>query len=61
MASSSKAADVIVLEQLLRTRKCPRCRLTDADLVHADLRDADLSNALLQRANLSQVNLDGAT
>ena len=60
MASSSKAADVIVLEQLLRTRKCPRCRLTDADLVHADLRDADLSNALLQRANLSQVNLDGA-
>ena len=60
MASSSKAADVIVLEQLLRTRQCPRCRLTDADLVHAHLRDADLSNALLQRANLSQVNLDGA-
>ena len=58
--TSSMAADASRLEHLLRTKHCPRCRLADADLVHADLRDADLSEAKLQRANLSQVNLDGA-
>ena len=58
--TSSMAADASRLEHLLRTKHCPRCRLADADLVHADLRDADLSEAKLQRANLSQVTLDGA-
>ena len=48
------------LIQLLQTKRCRQCSLTDADLVHADLRDADLSEARLQRANLSQAQLDGA-
>ncbi|MBM5797599.1 MAG: pentapeptide repeat-containing protein [Cyanobacteria bacterium K_Offshore_0m_m2_072] len=46
--------------RLLEQRRCPGCRLQDADLVHADLRDADLRQALLQRANLSRARLDGA-
>lgn len=57
---SCLAADASQLEQLLRTKQCPRCRLADADLVHANLRDADLNGATLQRSNLSRVNLDGA-
>ena len=48
------------LLRLLEQRRCPACRLEDADLVHADLRDADLRLAQLQRANLSRARLDGA-
>lgn len=48
------------LIRLLNQRHCPRCKLQDADLVHADLRDADLRGAQLQRANLGQAKLDGA-
>jgi uncharacterized protein YjbI with pentapeptide repeats len=48
------------LLRLLDQRRCPGCRLQDADLVHADLRDADLRKAQLQRANLSRARLDGA-
>ena len=59
-ATSAQSADHSMVEQLLQHRSCQRCRLADADLVHADLRDADLNGASLQRANLSQVNLDGA-
>jgi uncharacterized protein YjbI with pentapeptide repeats len=49
------------LMRLLNQRNCPRCKLQDADLVHADLRDADLRGAKLQRANLGQARLDGAS
>lgn len=56
-ARAGSDADLI---RLLNQRDCPRCRLQDADLVHADLRDADLRGARLQRANLSQARLDGA-
>ena len=56
----SARADIDPLQQLLQSRRCPQCRLNDADLVHADLRDADLQGAELQRANLSQARLDGA-
>lgn len=56
-ASPSGAAAVM---RLLESRRCSRCQLADADLVHADLRDADLSGAALQRANLSRAQLDGA-
>ena len=48
------------LIRLLQQRRCPGCKLQDADLVHADLRDADLRKAQLQRANLSRARLDGA-
>ena len=53
-------AETDPLMQLLQSRRCPQCMLSDADLVHADLRDVDLQGAELQRANLSQARLDGA-
>ena len=53
----AKAGDLV---ELLQTRKCPDCQLTDVDLVHSDLRDADLQGAQLQRANLGHARLDGA-
>ena len=48
------------LLRLLESKRCPGCKLQDADLVHAELRDADLRGAQLQRANLSRARLDGA-
>ena len=60
VASPAIAGDEEQLIQLLESRQCPACRLSDVDLTHADLRDADLKGAQLQRANLSQSRLDGA-
>lgn len=54
------AADQSQLMRLLETRKCPGCRLQDADLVQSDLRESDLRRSRLQRANLSGARLDGA-
>ncbi len=60
LASPGWAGSDADLMRLLSQRDCPRCKLQDADLVHADLRDADLRSAKLQRANLGQARLDGA-
>ena len=54
------AADQQDLIQLLDSRQCRACQLSDVDLTHANLRNADLQRARLQRANLSQARLDGA-
>jgi uncharacterized protein YjbI with pentapeptide repeats len=59
------AEDLEHVQQLLSTRTCSNCDLTNAGLVLAnlakvDLRGADLSNANLSRANLSQADLTGA-
>ena len=59
-AAAAQAANDNQVVQLLEQKRCPGCRLQDADLVHADLRDADLRQAQLQRANLSRARLDGA-
>lgn len=56
----AQAADAEDLLVLLQMRRCPECKLQDANLVHADLRDANLHNAKLMRANLGQARLDGA-
>lgn len=56
----AQAANPNEILRLMEQRRCPGCRLQDADLVHADLRGADLRKALLQRANLSRARLDGA-
>ena len=48
------------LIQLLQSRQCLGCLLTEVDLAHADLRDANLQGAQLRGANLSQARLDGA-
>ena len=61
LAGPGQAGSDADLMRLLSQRDCPRCRLQDADLVHADLRDADLQGARLQRANLGQARLDGAS
>ena len=58
--STARASQDIDLLRLLESRQCPRCKLQDADLVHADLRDSNLTQAQLQRANLSGAQLDGA-
>lgn len=47
-------------QQLLSTRQCPQCELSNAGLVFANLSGANLSGANLVRANLSQANLSGA-
>ena len=60
IGSTATAADQQDLIQLLESRQCRACQLSDVDLAHADLRDADLQKARLQRANLSQARLDGA-
>ena len=57
---AARAANTDQLIQLLAQGSCPKCKLQDADLVHATLRDANLSGAQLQRANLSGAQLDGA-
>ncbi len=47
-------------QQLLSTKQCQQCDLSNAGLVLADLAGADLSGADLSRANLSRANLAGA-
>ena len=59
-STAARAANNEDLMRLLEQRRCPGCRLQDADLVHAELRDADLQSAILKRANLSGALLDGA-
>jgi uncharacterized protein YjbI with pentapeptide repeats len=46
--------------QLLSTRQCPGCDLSNAGLIFAELSGANLSRADLSRANLSRANLQGA-
>ncbi|MDJ0733648.1 MAG: pentapeptide repeat-containing protein [Nostocaceae cyanobacterium] len=48
------------LRQLLTTKNCPQCDLSNAGLVMADLSGANLSGANLVGANLSRANLTGA-
>ena len=56
----SQAESLSDLNQLLNTKKCSRCDLSNAGLVQANLTGADLTQANLVGANLSQVNLTGA-
>ena len=60
ITSTATAADQQDLIQLLESRQCRDCQLSDVDLTHADLRDSDLKAADLRRANLSRANLEGA-
>ena len=48
------------LNQLLNTKKCSQCDLSNAGLVQANLTGSDLVQANLTGANLSQANLMGA-
>lgn len=56
----SQAESLNDLNQLLRTKKCTQCDLSNAGLVQANLMGADFVEANLVGANLSQANLAGA-
>jgi uncharacterized protein YjbI with pentapeptide repeats len=60
ITNSAIAANSEHLRQLLATKQCQNCDLSDAGLVMADLSGADLSGANLRGANLSRANLQGA-
>ncbi|MEL6930821.1 MAG: pentapeptide repeat-containing protein [Cyanobacteria bacterium J06600_6] len=60
IAAPVKAESLTDLNQLLSSKKCSECDLSDAGLVQADLIGSDLTQANLAGANLSQANLKGA-
>ncbi|MBC6476332.1 MAG: pentapeptide repeat-containing protein [Hormoscilla sp. GM102CHS1] len=65
LSAPMAAENLVELTQLLGTKTCPGCDLSNAGLYlanlrKADLREADLSGANLDRANLSRANLSGA-
>ncbi|MEA5623409.1 pentapeptide repeat-containing protein [Nostoc sp. UHCC 0251] len=60
LATSVQAANSEHIKQLLATKQCQNCDLTNAGLVMADLSGANLSGANLTNANLSRANLSGA-
>jgi tetratricopeptide (TPR) repeat protein len=60
LASGAIAEDITHVQQLLSTKKCVGCDLTNAGLVMANLPGANLSQANLVSANLSQATLSGA-
>jgi tetratricopeptide (TPR) repeat protein len=55
-----QAENLSDLNQLLGTKKCPQCDLSNTGLVQADLTGSHLAGANLAGANLSQANLKGA-
>ncbi|NER33360.1 MAG: hypothetical protein F6J93_04720 [Oscillatoria sp. SIO1A7] len=60
LARPAIAENLTHIQQLLSTRECPECELSDAGLVMASLQNAKLSEANLSRANLSRALLNGA-
>jgi uncharacterized protein YjbI with pentapeptide repeats len=60
LATPSFAANLEHTRQLISTKQCPGCDLTNAGLVMANLAGANLRGADLSRANLSRANLMGA-
>lgn len=60
LATPVKAANPEHTRQLLSTKQCQGCDLTNAGLVMANLVNANLRGADLSRANLSRANLTGA-
>lgn len=60
IATSVQSESLTDLTQLLNSKKCSQCDLSNAGLVQANLTGADLTQANLVGANLSQANLTGA-
>lgn len=60
IALPTQAESLSDLNQLLGTKKCLSCDLTNSGLVQANLVGADLTQTDLTGANLSQANLTGA-
>ncbi|MFO5437703.1 MAG: pentapeptide repeat-containing protein, partial [Dolichospermum sp.] len=57
LVSTVEAANYEDIRQLLASKQCPRCLLTNAGLVMADLGGANLSGANLTGANQSKTVL----
>ncbi|MEH1872734.1 pentapeptide repeat-containing protein [Nostoc sp.] len=60
LTTTVQAANSEHVKQLLATKQCQNCDLSNAGLVMADLSGANLSGANLAGANLSRANLSGA-
>jgi len=60
LGSSASAENLQHVQQLLTTKDCAECDLTDAGLTLTDLAGANLTGADLTHANLSRANLTGA-
>jgi tetratricopeptide (TPR) repeat protein len=60
LASPLQAENLNHLNQLLGTKSCQECDLSNSGLINANLVGATLQNANLVNANLSQANLAGA-
>jgi len=58
--AAAKAEDLAHISQLLSTRDCEGCNLSNAGLVRANLSGAQLAGADLRNANLSRADLSGA-
>jgi uncharacterized protein YjbI with pentapeptide repeats len=56
----ARAENIQHTQQLLATRQCPNCDLSNSGLVLANLTGANLKGADLRMANLSRANLTGA-
>lgn len=56
----ANAENLQQIQQLLSTRECQQCDLSNAGLVLSNLQGANLTGADLSRANLSQANLMNA-
>ncbi|MCF4968292.1 pentapeptide repeat-containing protein [Nostoc sp. CMAA1605] len=60
LTNTAQAVNPEHLKQLLATKQCQNCDLSNAGLVMADLSGANLSGANLTGANLSRANLSSA-
>jgi uncharacterized protein YjbI with pentapeptide repeats len=60
LIAPAKAENLSDLSQLLSTKNCPQCDLTNTGLTMANLAGANLRGANLVNANLSQAILTGA-
>jgi tetratricopeptide (TPR) repeat protein len=60
LSAPSLAENLTHLNQLLATKQCSQCDLSNSGLVMANLAGAQLRDANLSNANLSQANLVGA-
>jgi uncharacterized protein YjbI with pentapeptide repeats len=58
--STARAENISHTQQLLSTKNCQECDLSNAGLVMGDLTGAKLAGANLTGANLSRANLTGA-
>jgi uncharacterized protein YjbI with pentapeptide repeats len=58
--TAAMAENLEHVQQLIETRQCSQCELSQAGLVFANLSGANLQDANLVQANLSRSNLSGA-